>query len=478
MPFNSIPFCVFFILFTGIFYLLKNNNSKILLLIAGSWFFYSYLNIFNLINLLFTTVVTFIIATQIKRKSNNKPYLIVGILLIVMQLVITKYSSELANLLEINYFSETRFFNYLGLPIGISFYSLQAIGLLIDIRNKNYEGDLRFKSISLFLSLFPQSISGPIHRAKELLPQFIHPSKFRVDNVVIGFKTMLWGYFCKLIVADKISIIITPVFNAYFEQDGLSITIASLLYSLQIYFDFWGYSLIAIGAGRILGFTININFNAPYLATSFREFWHRWHITLSKWMRDYIYIPIGGRKQKGYTLFLCSIFITFLVSGFWHGITTNFILWGATHATLYLIEDLVRRQQQSLPSFVKSYFALKFIRSLKIVLFFVVISLTWLIFRTNNILELEMLFKKMATISNWSVKNVITNYLTMTNVIYFIIIILALFLTQTNFLKQKTETMPYTKMDTITDSAFICFCSALIILLGDVGGQEFLYFRF
>src|SRR5690606_24775047 len=158
----------------------------------------------------------------------------------------------------------------------------------------------------------------PIHRAGELIPQFQRVGKFTSAHVVSGLKTILHGYFCKLIIADKISLIITPIFNAWDKFDGLSLFISALLYSFQIYFDFWGYSLIAIGVGRVLGFKINVNFVAPYRASSFREFWHRWHITLSRWMRDYIYIPLGGNRFT-FIRFCFAIFITFLVSGIWHG---------------------------------------------------------------------------------------------------------------------------------------------------------------
>jgi alginate O-acetyltransferase complex protein AlgI len=477
MPFNSISFIIFFALLTGAYFFV-DAKKKLVVLLVGSWLFFSYANAFNLLNLLLTTVIAYFFATKIKKAENSKPFLIAGVFLIFLQLIFAKYTLAFANQLSVNISSQDKFFNFFILPIGISFYSLQAIGLLVDIRSKKYQDELRFKDVSLFLSFFPQSVSGPIHRANELLPQFTFQNKFEVSNIVIGIKTMVWGYFCKLIIADKISLLTAPIFNTYFEQDGLSLLIASLLFSIQIYFDFWGYSLIAIGAGRILGFSININFNAPYSVASFKEFWHRWHITLSKWMRDYVYIPLGGRNQKKYILFCFTILITFLVSGFWHGITFNFILWGTAHAFLYLSEDFISRITSTISFFQKTFFKTRFIQLFKLLIFFVLISLTWLIFRTDNFSELKEILGRIISIADWSLINISKNYLTATNVTYLLIILIAFFFSRTTFIKEKIDLVPTTAPETITDSVFLCFCITTIILLGDIGSQEFLYFRF
>lgn len=477
MPFNSMSFIVFFILFTGAYFYV-DYKKKHVLLILGSCFFYSYANIFNLFYLLLTIFITTFFASKIKKEINNKKFLYIGISIILLQLILAKYTGLLANKFLINISSEDKFFNCIILPIGISFYSLQAIGFLVDLSTKKYEGEIRFKDISLFLSFFPQSVSGPIHRANELMPQFKFQDKIQISNIIIGVKTMIWGYFCKLIIADKISILTTPIFKLYFEHDGLSLIIASLLFSLQIYFDFLGYSLIAIGTGKILGFTININFNSPLSTASFKEFWHRWHITLSKWIRDYVYIPLGGRKHKKYILFCLTILITFLISGFWHGITLNFILWGTTHALLYILEDFIEKKTSTVYYLKKPIFRNRFIRLLKWSMFFISISFTWLIFRTENYSELIEILGKIISFSDWSLISAIKYYLTTTNTIYILIVLLTLLFLQTSFLKQKTQEIPTTIHTTITDSVFICFCLTLIILLGDIESQEFLYFKF
>jgi alginate O-acetyltransferase complex protein AlgI len=473
MPFNSLSFILFFLLFTALFYSSENVKFKSFLLLTSSFVFYAYTNIFNLLFLLSTILVTYKFANKLIHSRKNL-LLFIGILFILIQLFFAKYSNSFFT--DYHEISALKFsyFNFLILPIGISFYSLQAISLLADVRTGKYTGDTSLKSVSLFLSFFPQSLSGPIHRASELIPQFSVTRKFNAENLIIGFKTMLWGYFCKLIIADKIAVVISPVFNSFHEYDGFSISISALLYSFQIYFDFWGYSLIAIGLGRVLGFSININFLNPYSAKSFKDFWHIWHITLSKWMRDYIYIPLGGNNQKHYLLFCIAIMITFFVSGYWHGATFNFILWGAAHAFLYLSEDLLSRQF-SFDS-IRLY---KFINQpMQTVTFFILISLTWLIFRTDSFPELTSLLSSILSFSDWTITKAVDYYGSTTNLSYIAIVLTTISFAHTKCVSRLTDRVPVTTRQTITDSIFVCICLVTIILLGDIGGQEFLYFRF
>lgn len=473
MPFNSLSFVFFFLLFTVLFYCSENQKFKSFLLLIGSFAFYAYTNIFNLFFLLSTTLVTYLVVNKLIHARKNI-LLFIGISFILIQLLFAKYSNTFFTDYLIISTLQFSYFNLFILPIGISFYSLQAISLLVDLRTGKYNGDTSLKSVSLFLSFFPQSISGPIHRASELIPQFSIERKLNAENLIVGFKTMLWGYFCKLIVADKIALIISPVFSSFHEYDGFSISVSTLLYSFQIYFDFWGYSLIAIGLGRVLGFTININFLNPYSAKSFKDFWHRWHITLSKWMRDYVYIPLGGKNQKHYLFFCIAIVVTFLVSGFWHGATFNFILWGATHAFLYLSEDFFSKYI-SLDTFRFYKFL---IRPIQTVTFFILISLTWLIFRTESFHELTSLLSSILAFSDWTNKGAISYYGSTTNLSYLAIILTTILFAQTKIVSRLTDTIPVTTRQTITDSIFICICLLALILFGDIGGQEFLYFKF
>ena len=473
MPFNSLSFIFFFFLFTFLFYCSKNQKFQSFLLLTGSFAFYAYSNIFNLIFLLLTIFTTYFLANKLIQMRKDI-LLFIGISFILIQLLLGKYSLIIFS----DYFKTTTFqlsyFNLFILPIGISFYSLQAISLLVDLRTRKYNGDTSLRNISLFLSFFPQSISGPIHRANELIPQFSVKQELVPSNLIVGFKTMLWGYFCKLIVADKIAIIISPVFGSYQKYDGFSIFISTILYSFQIYFDFWGYSLIAIGLGRVLGFRININFLNPYSTIYFKDFWHKWHITLSKWMRDYIYIPLGGKNNDNYLFFCIAIIITFLFSGFWHGVSPNFILWGLIHSFLYLIEVFLLKHI----SLNTLWFYKPLIRPIQGIIFFILISLTWLIFRTSYVHEFNSLLCSILSFSDWSSKKAISHYGSTINLVYLAIILIVILFTQTKDISRITETTPITSQQIITDSIFIFTCLLLLILLGDIGGQEFLYFRF
>jgi alginate O-acetyltransferase complex protein AlgI len=223
----------------------------------------------------------------------------------------------------------------LGVPIGLSFYSLQAISYIVDSSNDKTQIRPNSMKLILFLSFFPQSMCGPIHRYENLAYEFEKIEFNEMKEVGIGIKLMLWGYFCKLIVADKIDLIVHPILNVPQQENGANLFAATLLYSFQIYFDFYGYTLIATGVARMFGIRFAENFNDPYSTKSFKEFWRRWHMTFSKWLRDYVYKQLGGRRNSAIG-FVVSVSVTFLVSAVWHGITVNFFLWGVIHILLYL----------------------------------------------------------------------------------------------------------------------------------------------
>jgi len=474
MPFNSISFIVFFALFVLAYYCVDSKSLKLFFSLIGSYLFYTFGSVFNLLCLLLITVTSGF-TINLLGKYRNKTVLVAGIGLIIAILLTAKYSENIFPLFSINQSIDNRLFSFWGIPIGISFYSLQAISLLVDAYTNKYIFEFSWKKICLFLSFFPQALAGPIHRANELLPQFESEKKFDSKKFIVGFKIMLWGYFCKLIVADKISLIITPVLDAYYKQDGLSLSLASILYSLQIYFDFWGYSLIAIGAGKLLGYSIKSNFDKPYSARSFRDFWHRWHITLSKWMKDYIYMPLGGRNKKSVLNYRTSIFVTFFISAFWHGTTANFLLWGATHATLYLAEDGIRSK---FSRYKDSRFSKFFTQIVWPVVFFVCVTITWLIFRTHDLHDLCAILSNIFDIGNWTANNLKSHYLTSVNVVYLTVALCGILFVNSKSFKYFTTRTSSTKRDIARDSFFLFACLVLIILFGDIGSQTFIYFDF
>ena len=235
------------------------------------------------------------------------------------------------------------------LPVGISFYTFQALGYIIDVYRGEIAAERNLLRYALFVSFFPQLVAGPIERSRNLLPQVqkAHETKlWNADRVTRGAILMVWGFFLKMVISDRAALLVDAVWEAPESYGRVTLLLATFAFTLQIYCDFGGYSAIAIGAARILGFDLMENFNTPYLATSIRDFWSRWHISLSTWFRDYLYIPLGGNR-KGEGRRRVNLLITFLVSGLWHGADWSFVLWGGIHGLGQLVEDLFTRRDRS-----------------------------------------------------------------------------------------------------------------------------------
>lgn len=462
MPFNSLPFVFFFIIVIIFTYSIKTSYRTSCLL-AASYFFYTYAGFSSVFYLGLITFVTYT-ASRAMDIFDRKTICIIGISIITTLLVSAKYSN-LPQLINESFFSITEYSLY-NIPIGISFYALQAIGLLIDIRKERIKVKPNLKETALFISFFPLSLAGPIHRAKELIPQFKEMRRLQLDSLAVGIKTLLFGFFCKLIVADKLALLIDPVFNDVQQHNGLLIYLITVLYSLQIYFDFWGYSLIAIGIGKCLGYEIKVNFNNPYNSASFKEFWHRWHITLSQWMRDYIYIPIGGNRH-GYATFTLAISMTFLLSGAWHGLTINFLLWGITHMLLFIIDDMLTKNNK-----IKSF---PYLRRL---LFISTVPFTWLIFRTNSFIELYNAIEIIFRLDSWSLSNTTLYLSSCKNMIYITTSCFVTIIAHSDFIIKRLNSTPTSLKEKFFDSIFLTTCLLSIIFFGDIGTQQFLYFNF
>jgi D-alanyl-lipoteichoic acid acyltransferase DltB (MBOAT superfamily) len=261
------------------------------------------------------------------------------------------------------------------LPVGISFYIFQALGYMIDVHRGDVKPEKNFFTYALFVSFFPQLVAGPIERSTNLLPQFKKEHRFDYDDMMVGIKLIVWGYFMKLILADRCGLFVDIIFNNVNHHTGGSYLLASLLFPFQIYGDFAGYSLIAIGVARVLGFRLMENFHRPYFACSIGEFWHRWHISLSTWFKDYVYIPLGGNRVSRMRNYF-NLFVTFTVSGIWHGANWTFVCWGMFHGTLLCLEKFLGIGKQKYVGFRKiAHQALTF----------VLVCFAWILFRANNL---------------------------------------------------------------------------------------------
>lgn len=346
MLFNSISFLLFFPIVCILYYLIpkKDFRYRNILLLAASYYFYMNWEPVYALLLLSSTFITYTAGLGIsscKSQSTKKFFLIGSVVLNLLILFFFKYYNFIAD--NINLFVQSSGFGIVIpefkvlLPVGISFYTFQALGYSIDVYKGQTEAEHNFITYALFVSFFPQLVAGPIERSNNLLPQFNKPHDFNYNSAMEGVHLMVWGFFLKLMIADRCGIYVDTIFNNLSNYNGGSYLLASLLFPFQIYGDFAGYSLIAIGTARILGYKLMMNFKRPYFSLSIGEFWHRWHISLSTWFKDYLYIPLGGNRcNKARQYF--NLFVTFLVSGIWHGANWTYMIWGGYHGLLLCME--------------------------------------------------------------------------------------------------------------------------------------------
>lgn len=271
------------------------------------------------------------------------------------------------------------------LPVGISFYTLQALGYLIDVYRGDIYAEKNFFKYALFVSFFPQLVAGPIERSKHLLTQLYESHSFQYDNLRKGLLLVLYGLFLKMVIADSAAIIVDTVYGDSAMYSGFYIIVATCFFAIQIYCDFYGYSTIARGSALIMGIKLIDNFRAPYFSRNIREFWHRWHISLSEWFRDYLYIPLGGSK-KGMVRKQCNRLFVFAISGLWHGATLAFIFWGMLNGIYQVIEDIAARIKQVVRFAVCDTDADRFSKRLfQRVFTFILVSFSWLFFRAGSL---------------------------------------------------------------------------------------------
>lgn len=321
------------------------------------------------------TAITYSFALWIEKHKDlgrkRKLLIVCGTLLAVLPLLIFKYynfvSESISGLLNLNEISGLNW----AIPLGISFFTFQAVGYLFDVYYQRIPAERNWWDYMLFVSFFPQILSGPISKASSLLPQIKANRQFDYSKAVQGLKWMLWGMFLKVVMADRLGLYVDQVFENYMFNSGSSCLLASIFYSFQIYGDFAGYSLMAMGVGRLMGFDLVNNFNRPYLAVSITDFWRRWHISLSIWLRDYVYIPLGGSRCSKIRNYW-NIFITFLVSGIWHGANWTFVVWGILHGFLQIIEKILGLHRTQTRSFS---------RIVRIFITFLLVNFAWIIFR-------------------------------------------------------------------------------------------------
>jgi len=398
MLFNSLGFLLFFPTVCIVYLCLPHRLRNVFLLVASYYFYMCWEPVYALL-IAFSTLTTWCCGNMIDSSTRGQRYrrtaLWVCLAVNFSILFVYKYlnfatASVYGLLAHLGILMEVPHFELL-LPVGISFYTFQAVGYALDVYRHEVRHEKNLLTYALFVSFFPQLVAGPIERSKNLLPQFHTPHPLDGAMVVEGLKLMVWGYFMKLCIAENVSSYVDAVFNNLAYHNGTSILLALFFFTFQIFCDFGGYSLIAIGAARCLGFRLMQNFRHPYLATSVRDFWRRWHISLSSWFMDYVYIPLGGSRCSE-AKHQRNLFVTMVVSGVWHGANWTFVLWGAYHGVLQCLGSLKRRYAIC-PMSDTSLLS----RTLQVACTFVMAMLGWCFFRANSLSDLGLALRKMAT---------------------------------------------------------------------------------
>ena len=394
MLFNSIDFAFFLPIVFFLFWLGARGSLRLqnLLLLVSSYIFYGWWDWRYLMLLIFSSLFDFYIGLALHKQEDGR------------RRSLLFWSSIGVNLTLLGFFKYYNFFadsfvnafSMFGqqlhlptlkviLPVGISFYTFQSMSYAINIYWRKLTPTRDILAYTAFVSFFPQLVAGPIERATNLLPQFYKPKEFDYSLITKGLKMMLLGFFMKVVIADRLSLYVDSVYNNIGMHTGWSFMVASFFFALQIYGDFAGYSLIAIGTAKLFGFNLMQNFNRPYFSASFRDFWSRWHISLSTWFKDYVYVPLGGnRGSKPRTYF--NLFTTFLVSGLWHGANWTFVVWGAMHGAFQIIERVI-----------KNTVNIKLPKVVSILFVFALTCLAWVFFRAKSVHDAFYVIQTMFT---------------------------------------------------------------------------------
>ncbi len=399
MLFNSLQFLVFFIIVTLSYFLIPHRFRWILLLAASCYFYMAFVPIYILI-LGFTIVIDYFAGILLENHSGKKRkiYLIASLIANIGVLAVFKYYNFLNLNLDFLFHSFNKStplpFLSILLPIGLSFHTFQAMSYTIEVYRGNQKAERHFGIYALYVMFYPQLVAGPIERPQNLLFQFYREHYYDFERIKAGLMMMAFGLFKKVVIADRLSILVDHAYKNPAEQSGATMIVATVLYAIQIYCDFSGYSEIAIGAARVMGFGLMTNFARPYFSKSIAEFWTRWHMSLSTWFKDYLYIPLGGNRV-GIQKWFFNLLIVFLLSGLWHGANWTFIIWGALHG-IYLIIGILKNKYTNSDQILKK---IPFISFGRMLVTFLLVDFAWIFFRAANVSQAFEVINKILSFS-------------------------------------------------------------------------------
>ncbi len=480
MLFNSLHFAIFFPIVVALYFALAHEKRWILLL-AASLYFYMAWNPAYVVLLLTATAINFWAGARIGASNDpraRKLYLVTGVSTSLAILFFYKY---------FNLFNETlrAGFTWAGLPypvsslhfllpVGISFYTFHTLTYTIDVYRGIQKPENRFGIFALFVSFFPQLVAGPIARSSMLMPQFDERHEFDYRLAASGLKLMAWGFFKKLVIADHLTAYVDQVYGAPQDFSGPVLVMATVFFAFQIYCDFSGYTDIAIGSARIMGFRLMLNFNHPYVSKNVREFWRRWHISLSTWFRDYFYVSLGGNRVPVPRWYL-NLFLTFLVSGLWHGASWTFVAWGALHG-LYVVvgtatEPLRRRfaEATGLARMPRLH------HTLQLLITFSLVTLAWVFFRARSLGEAMTVLARLP-VGMSSFRDL---YLDLGAYSFWVSIASIVVLEAVQYWQRNGDVVEWVSERPVLVRWSLYYALIVAILVfGEFGGQDFVYFQF
>ncbi len=462
MLFNSLEFLLFFVVVTTFYYLLP-HRFRWMLLLSASCLFYMYFKPIYILILGFTIVVDYWVGIELEKCENQSKRKIILILSLIANLGVLiefKYANFIVdNINQLLSFSNSHVqipLLEIALPIGLSFHTFQAMSYTIEVYRKNQKAEHHFGTYALYVMFYPQLVAGPIERPQNILHQFKAKINFSYTNLKTGLVFILIGLIKKIVIADRLGYYVDSYYDNLQTMTFLPTVIAITFYSFQIYCDFSGYSSIAIGTAKCLGINLMKNFDNPYSASTFRDFWKKWHISLSSWFRDYVFIPLGGSRVSSF-LTNRNLLIVFLLSGIWHGAKWTFVFWGLIHAAFLIFENITKSSRFRIHN--------KFIKQLFV---FVIVSIAWVFFRSPSFEIAYTVLRKLIAFNVDSRITQLSALLSPLNLLLcFISIILLYFIDRVRFGKIRKKALLFFIVGTL-----------LIILIGKTNEAQFIYFQF
>lgn len=472
MLFNSFEFFIFFIIVTSLYFIVPYKFRWILLLSASCYFYMAFVPYYILILAAIIMVDYFagIAIEKAERKTRKKQLLILSLAANIGLLMVFKYYNFFIAYIE-TITNQKNTFPYLSilLPVGLSFHTFQSMSYTIEIYRGRFKAEKHFGIYALYVMFYPQLVAGPIERPQRLLPQLRNENKIEYDRIVNGLKMMLWGFFKKVVIADRLAIFVDYAYDSPNQVNGSLHLLVAYLFAFQVYCDFSGYSDIAIGAAKVMGYDLMENFRTPYAAKSIKEFWSRWHISLSSWFKEYVYLPLGGNRVSKLRWYLNSL-IVFLISGFWHGASMMFLIWGCLHAVYFVISSSFKKLGDYLDT--KN----RLIQFLRIAVIFNLMAFALIFFRAEKMMDVRTIISKLFLFKEYTFD--MKPFERIPNTSFQITIFLLMLFVIIDPIMDRVVKARYTFKFKVLNLFVFAGLMLLILLFGYFGKTNFIYFQF